>query len=669
MPRSRRSRRSSPPSDPPVRPSFDNTELVVDWVNARQDGEVSREVSSEIGIVSILYEACLRLLASISREYVAGQNATHQQKSRLIDSQAALCLFGDGLVDHGELETCLKTDDELRDDLVTLFCSLGSLLLRGVEDRSQNDFPPEKSREDLVSELKGALDKASTIICQSGVEQDGNDDPSSSSDGESESETGQGDARDGGKLIDEDALNSLDDYVTSLLDLRPLLDDVIHDALVRHPKPGTRNENIIFSVTEAARPYVLQVHDKFRNASPFLVEHLGEANWQRYVRVKSKMEAGGVVEDLPELPKSLFQPFSDFRDSGIGSSHAMSTASHTSFQSTDTDASKGRARVPKTPSEVNRGLAFTCFICGKRLSTIRNRIDWKMHVFADLSPYICTFQDCPTMLDTYPTRKLWAEHELTEHRSDMFFECHDCPGTFSVASDFTQHLAQEHQYSSLNHTQMLAVLSAAKKSTPHPVDTYQCPLCHRDGWDSRRSFITHVGKHLEEISLSALPRDVDSGSEADQDESRSSSSTCKDGPDIATKVVKRSHSNPELTTLNHALSYLDQVKAACRHQPEIYDQFLIIMGDIKSWKIDTLEAIRRVLELLSASPELIKNFDYFFPAGYKDFTDVEEPTFPLRDASNDVAEASTSAQPGPEQDFKETMAYVMKVKVSFCSPV
>jgi hypothetical protein len=321
------------------------------------------------------------------------------------------------------------------------------------------------------------------------------------------------------------------------MDIRPLLDEAIHDTFARPSKAATCNEAVNFKVTDTARSYVLQVHDQYRTAKTFLVEQLGEANWQRYMRIKAKMESGSPKKDLAEVPESLFRPFSAFQDSDLGtfipsrSRYAASNASHTSFLSTSADATKGRTHVPATPSEVTQGRPFRCSICNEEISTLKNRIDWKMHVFSGLSAYICTFEDCTKMLDTYPSRKLWAEHEFTEHCCHNFFQCHDCWETFTIEREFTPHLVQKHQYGSLNRTQLLATLSAAKKSTPEPIASQRCQLCQEEGWGSQRSFVTHVGRHLEEITLSVLPRDVDSDSEAESDDSQSAENIpTKDDP-------------------------------------------------------------------------------------------------------------------------------------------
>jgi hypothetical protein len=394
---------------------------------------------------------------------------------------------------------------------------------------------PAGSHEGLVGELKNLLDKASEIASQHHTERDSDEAASTASN--SDEEVAQNAVEKSSVIIEDEVLRGLDICTTTLMDIRPLLDEAIHDAFTRPSKAAARNEAVDFKVTDAARSYVLQVHDKYRTAKTFLVERLGEANWQRYMRIKAKMESGSAKEDPAEVPKSLFRPFSAFHDSGLGASmpsrsrYTASNASHTSFLSTSTDATKGRTRVPATPLEVTQGRPFRCSICSEEISTVKNRIDWKMHVFSDLRAYICTFEDCTKMLDTYPSRKLWAEHEFTEHRCHNFFQCYDCWETFTIEHEFTQHLAQKHQYGSLNRTQLLATLSAAKKSTPEPMASQRCPLCQEEGWGSQRSFVTHVGRHLEEIALSVLPKDVDSDSEAESDDSQSAENiSTKDDP-------------------------------------------------------------------------------------------------------------------------------------------
>jgi hypothetical protein len=168
-------------------------------------------------------------------------------------------------------------------------------------------------------------------------------------------------------------------HVICLMDLSPTLERMVNDSNLAGEDPMIGPNGITFHVTESAKQYVLQVHDKFRDAPKSLVERLGEANWQRFVRIRASLRESQELE----AAKSAFVPMSKFHDSGLGSSaptrshFAASVASHSSFVSTEAEVSVGRLRVPPTPEEVGNGLPFECFICEQRQSKIKNRVDWK----------------------------------------------------------------------------------------------------------------------------------------------------------------------------------------------------------------------------------------------------------------------------------------------------
>jgi hypothetical protein len=227
----------------------------------------------------------------------------------------------------------------------------------------------------------------------------------------------------------------LNNSILCLTDLIPTLEEGLREVDLAGRIQEDQADAIIFHVTEAAKQFVLQVHDKFRKADTGLIERLGEANWQRFTRIRQQIhsqqvhalnkEDGHKNEDgkgneeestqneerreakhgpdkPPSVPiarflasasvdipleqdivKSVFRPISEFHDSGLGSSKparsrvSASLASHTSFQSSVSEKNKGRLRVPPTPAEVSSGKPFTCFICGQILMMIKNRIEWK----------------------------------------------------------------------------------------------------------------------------------------------------------------------------------------------------------------------------------------------------------------------------------------------------
>ncbi|XP_008782411.3 paired amphipathic helix protein Sin3-like 4 [Phoenix dactylifera] len=73
---------------------------------------------------------------------------------------------------------------------------------------------------------------------------------------------------------------------------------------------------------------------------------------------------------------------------------------------------------------------------------------------------------------------------------------------------------------------------------------------------------------------------------------------------------------PKLTT-NDALAYLKAVKDIFQDKREKYDEFLEVMKDFKSQRIDTNGVIMRVKELFKGHRDLILGFNTFLPKGYE----------------------------------------------------
>lgn len=68
--------------------------------------------------------------------------------------------------------------------------------------------------------------------------------------------------------------------------------------------------------------------------------------------------------------------------------------------------------------------------------------------------------------------------------------------------------------------------------------------------------------------------------------------------------------------IEDALQYLDQVKLQFQHSPSIYNNFLDIMKDFNTKKIDTPGVIHRVSSLFTGYPNLVEGFNTFLPPGY-----------------------------------------------------
>ena len=136
----------------------------------------------------------------------------------------------------------------------------------------------------------------------------------------------------------------------------------------------------------------------------------------------------------------------------------------------------------------------------------------RRHVFADLQPYICTFEQCEKKLVKFPTREMWAEHEFSEHRVLRSWCCPECTEGFSAVYDLGNHLKSHHSQS-VTSAQLPIVLAAAETKTILPIETQDCPLCKVVPGKSQRYFVKHLGRHLEAIALATLPREADEDSE------------------------------------------------------------------------------------------------------------------------------------------------------------
>ena len=179
-----------------------------------------------------------------------------------------------------------------------------------------------------------------------------------------------------------DVVKDLQSYIMCLVDLGYTLEH----RLLCIENGRLRSSEVVpvpFHVSDAAKVYVSLVRDKFKKAEMLLVERLGEANWQRHVNVRLQIDdvSNGVDEEyLREDPCTTFRPYTAFHDSGIGTSVPTQTkyaSSHTSYNSSDAEKEEGCLRVPREPVEIGAGKPFRCYLCGKFLSSIRNRRDWK----------------------------------------------------------------------------------------------------------------------------------------------------------------------------------------------------------------------------------------------------------------------------------------------------
>lgn len=251
------------------------------------------------------------------------------------------------------------------------------MTVRGLPDKALH---PSKATSrsigpKITTSLRHLVTQARTVIDESDT------DGEASSATDSESASGISPAE---HTVEAHCLRPLTTYINLLMDLCPTLEQTYKKM---HTSSSTRPQSRLqhgITVTPAAIPYVSNVQDKFPHADQELWRRLGEANWQRHERLRAIQTHGPSSEATTvKDSKSLFQPISVFQDSALGTSirtqsHcAESNASHSSFVSSSADRAKGRFRVPKLPNGASYGKTFSCPYCSKKVSRVKNRIDWK----------------------------------------------------------------------------------------------------------------------------------------------------------------------------------------------------------------------------------------------------------------------------------------------------
>jgi hypothetical protein len=102
----------------------------------------------------------------------------------------------------------------------------------------------------------------------------------------------------------------------------------------------------------------------------------------------------------------------------------------------------------------------------------------RKHVFADLKPYVCTFEDCE--LRIFSDLHSWVSHELENHRKE--WNCYFCRHPpFSRSNDYLGHVKRQHQDAYIE-TQVPALLELSQQWLLKLFPS-ECPFC--DDWDPR----------------------------------------------------------------------------------------------------------------------------------------------------------------------------------------
>ncbi|XPS98962.1 hypothetical protein M3J09_008149 [Ascochyta lentis] len=278
---------------------------------------------------------------------------------------------------------------------------------------------------------------------------------------------------------------------------------------IRKPAPHDQFAHTITMDTDKTyhEPYDVQhVQAKFGNNAPYLTERLGRAMSSRrqYLAYRErhcqKLSKGiemlgfedSKTEHTTNSTEATCMPTLEITGNVDDDDETLSQTSYAS--------SVGKAiRTPHLPKEASKGEPYECPLCFS-LIAIHTTAAWRRHVYQDLHPYCCTFEDFPIADRLYDSRRTWSAHELNAHRTS--FQCVEgCSQTFATESKFQLHVKSHH-----SDLAAPAIFSALKRTSAKSAllsEQATCKLC--DAIMSLRKLRKHLGQHQEQLSLFALP--------------------------------------------------------------------------------------------------------------------------------------------------------------------
>jgi tetratricopeptide (TPR) repeat protein len=225
----------------------------------------------------------------------------------------------------------------------------------------------------------------------------------------------------------------------------------------------------------------------------------------------------------------------------------------------------------------------------------------RKHIFSDLRPYVCTFELCNSKL--FESQNEWFRHELHNHWKQWL--CSICDDKeLRSRKELEFHMDSTH---SNRQKGKLHVRTMDDCLYPR-INALECPLCNNFGKRLQRvnksdkcdvslkQFQQHVGNHMEQLALSALPLSNDpdeNEGESDVFEKTSGRSSAKldslsDSEDTEEKDVVRANHLLEEAVKYRALGYLDRAESGSQ---EAFDIFLRVLGQDHPYTLSSMDSL------------------------------------------------------------------------------
>ncbi|KAL9015976.1 MAG: hypothetical protein Q9185_006654 [Variospora sp. 1 TL-2023] len=207
----------------------------------------------------------------------------------------------------------------------------------------------------------------------------------------------------------------------------------------------------------------------------YLVKRLAKANTRRRQQFKHWQKHRNKVEANSEQVKDFAPWLSNLRAPNTGHKEVLKVAPIPNQPAPSIPSTVTRVDPAKIDLDDTRSLVSTS-------------------TYARL-PYICTYDHCKDEDQQYDSFTQWLTHETNNHRVSR--TCKEHPrSSFDNLEDWRAHIASQHSDDSVStHLEMVGLDSTQRDQRR------TCPICLEDHVTDE-----HVGIHLQQIALFALPR-------------------------------------------------------------------------------------------------------------------------------------------------------------------
>lgn len=231
----------------------------------------------------------------------------------------------------------------------------------------------------------------------------------------------------------------------------------------------------------------------------------------------------GMMHRLPSIAGSVSTATRFADDASIFSRPLTRVNSETNYEPSEYNAPDAnqkrelfvhRYELPEPPVSLDSRVTemFSCPYCGFDYEggrDIEGLEEWEHHVYEDLEPYTCTFDQCPRGRTTYMTTGDWFNHERDVHRATMIWLCELCDQEFQLKSLLKDHFLKSHPDHFDKKTANAVIKVMRSSMSRSQFQDQKCPLCQMSCDAS--TVEEHISDHMEQLALAAIADEESSG--------------------------------------------------------------------------------------------------------------------------------------------------------------